>query len=207
MKNVSLLSLYFLFISFQANSQERKFSVGVVGSANYYNYKFKRPQEPVYSISTPINYGIGLRFQYAVTERLSIKTGIMYAGKGYEVKYSGQPDFPVYPFMGAESAVKVNYFDIPFKVSYRFATRNKFSLYASAGAIAGFWADDETKSSYFKSTLFSIGLDSGVRYDVSKFLFLTLEPDFRIALSRFDAYLKTAPTSAGIAFGANFLVD
>jgi hypothetical protein len=72
-----------------------------------------------------IGFTTGINFDYRLSKRLSISSGILYSDKGEKLKEKVVPTIE-------KSINHINYIDIPFKVNYNIST-NKTKLYISAG--------------------------------------------------------------------------
>jgi hypothetical protein len=222
MKKLNLLTLG-LLLTFIVNGQDKKLSIGIVGSPDFYNYDFNNISVYDHKYKTKINYSAGLRLQYSFTEKIGITTGVQYSTKGYILDYAWIVAAPNDPAIPEESNLKVNYLDVPLMISYNFIIRDKVSLFASSGIMTSFlinsketstMADGSNKETEFLKVLYkqklntvllAFELDLGLKYNLNEKLFLTLVPYFRYGFNKIDDdILKSTPASYGGLLGFHY---
>jgi hypothetical protein len=222
MKKINFLILG-LLLTFIVNGQDKKLSIGIVGSPDFYNYDFNSTPTFNHKYKSKINYSAGLRLQYSFTEKFGITTGLQYSTKGYILDYNWIVSDANDPLIPEESNLEVNYLDIPLTITYNFIIRDKLSLFTSTGVVMGFlmnnketstMADGSKKENEFlnvlyqqklNSTLLALELGLGLKYNLNEKLFLTLVPHFRYGFNKIDDdILKSVPTSYGVLLGFHY---
>ena len=219
MKKSILISTLLLLASL-VNAQDSKFSIGITGSPDFYNYEFNPIPGFYHTYKTKTNYSIGLSVSYSFTERFSVKSGLLYSTKGYILNYSWMGAEPNDPFVPVESCLNVNYLDIPVLVSYEFLQLEKLSLFSSTGIVTSFLIDESETSTMgdgseketdfsrvmfnqsFNNTLVVIDLEVGLNYNFNQRVYVSAAPYLRFGLDKIsDEVLESNPLSYGASLG------
>src|SRR5690606_30829656 len=110
--------------------QISKFSFGIIGSPDFYNYQFNQNEVTDIKYNSMINYSAGVSAQYNLNEKITTKTGILYSKKDFSADFSWQlfDDVPD-PAINDESTMKLGYLEIPVLFSYKLISFNKMSLF------------------------------------------------------------------------------
>ncbi len=222
MKNLLLL-IFGLLLTCITKGQDKKISIGMVGSPDIYNYKFNNTFVFDQKFRTGFNYSAGVRLQYNFTNKVGLKTALQYATKGYILDYKWKANAPNDPSIPKESRCKLNYLDIPLMIAYNYLNLGKISLFASTGIVTGFlissseisiMEDGSKKETKFiqmfhsqksNAIVLATELDLGIKFNLNEKLFLTFEPYFRYGLNKVDNYIIASnPTSFGGRFGLHY---
>ena len=225
MKKITLLTLGLLLTIFSVNGQDNKFSIGVSGSPDFYNYDFKTISVIGFDCkyNTKTNYSIGLRLKYNFAERFALKSGLLYSTKGFVVNYTWIFNDPNDPMIPKKSISKAGYLDVPLLINYNIINRKNISLFFSPGFVIGLLINDKEvsimendsrkKTDLLKSDLnsklntfiYAIDIDFGLSYNLNTKLVLTLDPYFKYGLNKIDnGVLKSNPTSYGAELGCYY---
>lgn len=129
---VFLLSPMLNFAQQNDSSKMKSFSIGGSYSTDYCyriisakeSMKWLKNQMDTLEIAK-IGYTTGINFDYRITKRLSISSGILFSDKGEKLKKKVIPSID-------KSITHINYLDIPLKVNYNIST-NKTKFYISLG--------------------------------------------------------------------------
>ena len=219
MKRSILISTLLLLASL-VNAQDSKFSIGITGSPDIYNYEFKPIPDFYHTYKTKTNYSIGLSVSYNFAERFSVKSGLLYSTKGYILNYSWIGAEPNDPFIPVESNMNINYLDVPVLISYDFLQLDKLSLFTSSGIVASFLIDENETSTMgdgseketdfsrvmfnqsFNNTLVAIDLEVGLNYNINQKVYVSVAPYLRFGLDKIsDEVLESNPISYGASLG------
>jgi hypothetical protein len=216
----SLLLSALLLLTIIVNGQENKLSIGIAGSPDFYKYQFKSIPGFAHAYKTKTGYSLGLSMNYNFVEKFSVKTGLLFSTKGYILEYSWAPAEFNDPLIPRESGINLSYLDIPVLAAYDFVDSDKLSIYASAGIVAGFlvnekeistMGDGTDKETDFSGTLYNqdfnkillaINIEPGLKYSLSKKIFVSVAPYLRYGLNKIsDEVLESNPWSYGASFG------
>jgi len=210
-----IIILSVVFASILVKGQENKFSIGIEGTIDFYNYFFKQTSGEQFK-ALP-GYNAGYRFQYNINEKLSLHFGILYSMKEYKKDYIY---FIISGFPPRTTKLKSYYLNIPFSIGYRVFSRGKLSIYPSVGMISGIFDEskemtlfygyrDEEPSDYLNQNLskflLSAQLDLGFEYMFLKRLFITIAPYFNYGINKMDnAIMNSNSISYGGMLSINY---
>ncbi|HEY3371254.1 MAG TPA: porin family protein [Prolixibacteraceae bacterium] len=227
MKKTCLIIIGILSV-ISSNGQTNKFSIGLIGSSDLYNYRFNQNELVDIKYNSIINYSAGISVQYNLNEKLKTKTGLLYSKKDFttDINWQLNPDGIPDPEFNKESNMKLAYLEVPVLVSHKFINGNNVSIFASFGLITSFlikekeidiMQDGKEKESDFWKTLyrtefnpilFNIDFEIGLNYYISETVFLSIEPYYRYALNKIsDEILKSNPMSYGLKLGLNLKMN
>lgn len=210
-----------------SNGQIKKFSIGINGSSDFYNYQFNQNEVTNIDYNSLINFSSGISVHYNLNEKFTTKTGLLYSKKDFIANFNWQlyDDVPD-PAFNKESEMILRYLDIPLLITYKFVNRNKISLFASTGLGTSFLINEkeisimqdgtEKETDFWKSLyrtefnpiLFNIDFGIGLNYNINEIVFLSIEPYYRYGLNKFsDEILKSNPMSYGLKLGVHLKMD
>ena len=202
MKNVLVLIITLLMYQIGV-SQDSKFTLGVVGSLDVYSVKFKTPPPGIYEdleYDFQNGFSIGARFEYYFSEKLSLRTGLLYSSKGYTVGYNfsfAQPNDPSVP---RNSTFNVGMINIPLLLGYELVNWGKFKITPALGMVVygklhesevTVYEDDSERknelsepfSPTLSNTQFSAQFNLGFSYYFTDKVFVLFEPFFNYSFS------------------------
>ena len=202
------------------NGQDKKISLGISGSLDFYKYQFNDILDNSHSYKNRINYSTGLTLNYNFNEKFAVKTGLLLSTKGYILDYNWILIDPSDPAIPSESNMKLSYLDIPLWVSYNYLKIGKLTLLASTGVVTSLLINEKEVSTMgdgsiketdfakklllqkLNSTLLAIEIELGLKYNINDKIFISLEPYFRHGLNKIsDDVLKSNPNSYGANLG------
>ncbi|MCK4661614.1 MAG: PorT family protein [Bacteroidales bacterium] len=209
-----------VFTSILVSGQENKISTGLASSVDYYNmFDFKSIVGFNHKYETNSAYSIGLRFQYNINEKLSLRSGLLYSEKGYKKNYN-------YIFMDAgdplipkESNLKISYLNVPLIIGYYLINKGNIKFSSSTGIISEFlisnteisvFEDNSERNSEFlnqnlNGILLSAQVNVGLEYHMGKNLFFTIEPYVRYGINKIDdVIMNSNPISYGGILSVNY---
>ena len=183
-----------------SNGKTNKFSIGLIGSSDCYNYRFNQNEVTDIEYNSVINYSAGISVQYNLNEELKTKTSLLYSKKDFKADFNWQlyPDGVPDPAFNKESNMQLSYLEVPILFSHKFINGKKVFLFASSGLVTSFLIKEkeisimqdgtEKESDFWKTLyraefnpiLFNLDFEIGLNYDISEIVFLSFEPYFRI---------------------------
>lgn len=169
-------------------------------------------------------YTTGLGLKIDLTNKLALEAGLYYSIKGEQTKINEliwttpSSDYPI----KSKSKYQYKYIDIPLTVQYFLGSR-RIRPFVSAGFSASIFSEKKTKIisefsdghktsesstidlAYLKFNLVAI-VGFGIKYDISKRIFLTIEPVYRQFINSIvvDHNAKEYPFSIGANFGVYY---
>jgi hypothetical protein len=201
------------------NGQEKIATIGVNGSIDYLNVDFKPITGFNHKYEMNQSFSFGLRFQYNISERLSLRSGMTYSVKGYKLNYkfilmdSGDPVIP------RESKLNIAYLGIPVMAGYSIINNERFKLSPSFGLIneilisnneTSIFEDNKEGESQFLNQnlnkfLLSVQINLGLEYHIGKKIFFGLEPYLRYGFNKFDNEIMISnPVTYGGVLSINY---
>ncbi len=158
--------------------------------------------EDLYSnsdISHHIPFGIGIRVQQELTQRLLIGSGVNYTRLVSDIDMSGNDK---------TTKQQIHFVGVPLLLKYRFVTGDRFSLYAGAGGSVEYCVGAKVGSQSIdeRDWHYSTEINIGAEYNINEWLGLYFEP----GLSHYftDTYLQSirndSPTTFTIKMGLSF---
>jgi hypothetical protein len=215
----SILLFGIVFSSFLAIGQENRISFGLASSIDKYNFDF----EPFVGIdqkqTTDLAYSFGLRVQYDLNDKLSLRSGVLYSEKSYKTEYNFSPMDSGDPYIPRESNLKVGYLNVPLMIGLSMLNKEKFKFAPSAGITSEFLVgntetsifednskrDSEFLSKKLSAILLSAQVNIGFEYHFDRNLYLTFEPYLRYGLNKIDdEIMNSKPLSYGAILGINY---
>ena len=118
------------------NAQEKGLSLGFGGSLDirlndyYENHIGVKSQ-----FSNILKSSVGIQINYQLNDRVGLRSGILYSGKGYKIIYKNvdTEDKEVSPVIPLESESRLNYVDIPLSIYCQVLKSNRYTLSPSLG--------------------------------------------------------------------------
>lgn len=218
MKKLSII-LIILLVSNLSFGQENKFSIGILGSFDKFDYDFK----PITGFNHEYNinsaYSLGLNVKYNFAERLFAKGATQYSKRGYQLDYDYNFMDPGDPYIPRETTIKLSYIGIPIFIGYNLYNGERFKIAPSVGLVSEFLISD-TETSVFEDNsereseflnqdlnkfLISSQLNLAFDYHFSDKIFLSLEPYVGIGFNAIDEdKIKSNSISYGGIFSINY---
>ena len=208
-----------VFSALQANGQENRLSFGSAVSIDKYNFNFKPFDGIEQTQKTELAYSIGLRLQYDIHEKMSLRSGVLYSGRTYKTIYAFSPISSGDPSIPRSSSLNLEYLNIPLMIGFNVLKNEKFTLVPSAGFLSEFLLG-RTETSIFEdnskspsdflsmklaSILCSTQVNVGVEYHFSRKVYLTFEPYLRYGINkRDDEIMNSNPVSFGALLSINY---
>lgn len=208
-----------VFFAFQANGQENRLSFGSAFSIDKYNFNFKPFDGIEQTQKTDLAYSFGLRLQYDIHDKMSLRSGVMYSGRTYKTMYAFSPISSGDPSIPRSSSLNLSYLSIPLMIGFNVLKNEKFTLMPSAGFVSEFllartetsiFEDNSNSASDFlsrnlASILYSTQVNVGVEYHFSRKVYLTFEPYLRYGLNTWDdEIMNSNPVSYGALLSINY---
>lgn len=146
----------------------------------------------------------GFRFNYFISEKFTLQSGIIFNDKGYTIKNAGISlliDPPEYN----DLRIKHFYIDIPVIIQYKFLKKSKIALFISGGFVGNIFIYESAGLMYdrrdngvvilhesdYKPVSLSIQEALGIEYNLTQRLTLTIEQVFQHALMEFQNNRET----------------
>ena len=151
---------------------KHKLSLGITSSMEYCRNYLNDNNTTLLSTDRDNGFHIGLKLQYNFTEKLSLRSGIVYSEYYYNttLKIHAIGDFIPYDTTYiTQYKVKKMSWNIPLMLGYTLYSKNKFRFTPSAGFIF-----TETRHSSTDRLYAQVNL--GVEYFITKNFFITFEP-------------------------------
>jgi len=200
----------FLYLSAFGYSQDSKIAIGVAGSFDAYSVKYwENPNLSLLDRKYQFlnGYSVGGRFEYHISEKLTFRSGIFYANKGYTVDYSflfSQPNDPSIP---RKSTIKAGFVSVPLMLGYESLATERFKIIPAFGVVVSgkiheseitvYEDDSERKSdlselytSVLSSSQFGIQANLGFAYFLTDHMFVLLEPYFNYGFSGLNTNIE-----------------
>lgn len=223
MKKASFVMII-LAISNLIIAQESKLSLGLVGSVDIQKNNYETPTgaQKNYEFNSLIGFSAGMRAQYMLSDKFFLRSGLLYAQRGYQVDYNfifrdlGDPAIP------RTSYIKSYFLTVPILIGYGALDGEKFKIIPAAGINVGFginetettiYEDDSKRKSdlpeFMQSELnksqVSIQLNLSVEYHLTEKLFVSIEPYINYGFSGLnDNIEKGNPMTYGGILGVNY---
>lgn len=202
MKNLIFITVLTLFFH-NGFSQDSRLTLGVEGSFDAYSVKYKA-SIPGISESTEFEsfngYSVGGRLEFYFSDKLTLRTGILYLIKGYKVDYNFlfvQPNDPAIP---RTSTFKVGMINLPFLLGYQLVSWGDFKVTPALGMViygkiheneTTIYEDDSERKSdlaepyspTLSNTQFSAQFNLGLSYYFTDKVFVLFEPFFNYGFS------------------------
>ena len=216
MKNMFLLLVLLVNFALSASAQTSKGSVGLIGSADFYNFEFKPDLQTGAMYDDIFNYSGGLEGGYHFTDSFSGSLGLVGSKKGFEKEYISPIIDETYQEQLRTTRLDIYYLDIPVLFDYDFYLNEKVSVFASAGAVPGILLDDKEVSNYVTDTdrqtdfmnhnlnkvVLAGQVSGGFKLQVYDTKSIRIEPYFRKYFNKMAPDLMTEnPNSYGIQIG------
>ncbi|MDX5347465.1 MAG: PorT family protein [Hymenobacteraceae bacterium] len=214
MKKVFVCLLVWL-LSVNCFAQDGPFSVGFIGSLDFYSFDLK-PQE-VHDLETPFNYSLGLQGCYMFTDNICGNMSIIGSRKSYRLMYNyerlGRAGLPEDPRM---TEINAYYLEVPIAMEYYYVNNPKLKLFAAAGIVPALLVDDneqttsldeiETNTNFLNTDLsdfiFGASISTGLKYKVHDSKSIRIEPFYRPYFGKVDKNFMQSNTSLfGITIG------
>ena len=208
--NRLLIVLVTLFVfSLSAIAQESK--IGIEFGPSYTSLRGNSNTD---KDDSAIGFSVGARYQYPLTEILSIRTGIIYERKGSKTDYTKLDELnkPV-KTIGIDN--KFHYIIVPMDVKVKFSSTS--NLYATAGLFAGYllkaemvpdtddlpkktFTDDSERLDYGAS----VGL--GIERSINDNLKLSLEAKYNLGLADISKISTVKTDSINFMMGIAYVL-
>ncbi len=211
-----IITSIFCLIFYGAQAHEPGMFFGVSGSYDSYGYSFVSQEPFDHTYSQRTSYSAGLNFGYDLNEMFSLRSGVLYSKKDYELDFEFRVITPGDPNIPDLWTYKNSYLEIPLQVDYRFVRKEKINVGASLGWITSFLVKDKritisdagTGSTYvnentdLNKTLMALSASVSFEYVFNETVSVLMEPYSRWWMQPFDTVsMNENPTSTGISIG------
>ena len=201
-KNHTMKYLFvFLLVSmsFIVISQNKEWSIGLIGAPNFYNIK---PMKGVdyFSYENDLGLTIGLETVYSFNQKLNVGIGTNLTNLAYQGQYNFTFIDPGDPVIPREGNIKLVHLDIPVFARMNVLKHHKIGLYPCIALNSSFLIDyeDETtfednsirESGHLNSFLLSAQISLGLMYKLNDKISLRFEPRFRKYFKGFDELIN-----------------
>ena len=197
-----ILGISILLFTITVHSQDKGWSIGLIGSPNFYSVKSHKGFN--HSYQTDLGLTIGLESIYSFSNKLDLGLGANLTSLGYQVNYEYTFLDLGDPYIPRSGNIKASYIDIPLFVRINILLDDKIRLYHSIAVNPSFLinSEDQTifednsirKSGYLNSFVISGQLGLGFAYKLNQKIRLKFEPRFRSYLKGFDILMNNHPT-------------
>lgn len=219
MKTITTLSIL-LLSTLMAYGQDSKLSLGVAGSADFYNFDFSTVEGNPATFDTDLNYSIGASVRYQLDDKFGLNLKVLYATRDFTLNHNFrfiEPNDPVLSELPRSTSAELSYLDLPISVNYGFLEKSNFDFFFSAGLAPGFLIADDESTTFeddsqedterltfnINSFLISGFLGAGVKYHLLDKLAIVLEPQYRYFFNRVSEQNEDGtPQLFSVAFGA-----
>jgi opacity protein-like surface antigen len=209
-----ILGISILLFTSTAYSQDKGWSIGIIGSPNFYSVKSHEGFN--HSYQTDLGLTIGLESIYSLSNKLDLGLGANLTSLGYQVNYEYTFLDPGDPYIPRSGNITANYIDIPIFLRVNLLSSDKFALYPSVAFNSLFLINskDQTtfednsvrESNYLNSLIFSGQFGLGVAYSLNEKMRIKLEPRFRYYLKGFDTIMNAHPTLFQAMIGIEYKI-
>jgi len=189
MKNNVLIIIAVMFGITCVTAQER--SSGDIEVTPYIQYMssfFNGDDADMYDMRTAISFGI--KGDYFLNDRWSIRSGINYDSMGTEIK-------------GYDSEVELNYINIPLNANWHFGSTRKWNL--NFGVTPGFLTKAEQEGTDVKDLVesFQLGISYGIGYklEISDNFSILFDAQGIVGLTNLQKEGNITNLNAGSGFG------
>lgn len=224
MKKITVF-IAFLFVGHLSYAQGSKITIGVASSYDAYSVKYKENPNPSLSVREYqflTGFSVGGRFEYDISEKLTFRSGIFYANKGYTVDYCFSFSQPNDPLIPKTSTIKAGFISIPLMLGYEMLTTDKFKIIPAFGVVISgkihesevtvYQDDSERKSDLsglytpvLSNSQFSVQANLVFSYSLTDNIFVLLEPYFNYGFSGLNTSIESSnPKMYGGILSVNF---
>lgn len=165
----------------------------------------KSPEGIIESGAINYNYAVGFQIEYELSEKLFLRSGVAYQYANYQHNIEGlSSDSNILNGQGSrfENNISITTIGIPIELGYRIASSNpEITFVVGAGGIINIPIDQESNGVIFEpkeiivyseneinTSLYTLGIFGGVELQISKHLYLGVEPNLRFTPQRFELY-------------------
>ncbi len=229
MKRKILISICLLIFSLQIKAQDHKFYLGIMSSMDY--YKFQRDDYSITSSNdTYLGYHLGIKAQYDINKKFSLRSGIDYSKIVIKFDYTGfLPIDAADPLLmnDPKNTIDKSYFlHIPLMAGYTIYKKGGFRFTPSFGYILNIKLTsrvnttlityDAQKNAYIETPQFtvynnlltyhSLQLNLGCEYMLGKKYLITFEPYLNYIIDKNNSYLNilSSPFTFGGIVSVNY---
>lgn len=222
---LSGLTYFYLTLVF---GQQNTFSLGLIGNLESRQNEFVEQGFFGFNheFQNKLEYGVGIQIAYQLGDNLGLRSGALYAEKGYELVYawsapngtngSGDPTIPM------RTQFKQRYIDVPLNAYYQLIRKDKFQLAPALGVVNSFkiasseiskMGDGAQKETSFYSDesndyLMALRLAVLLKFTLSERLFLVLEPHSSYNFHKLnDRDIENSDLSFGTCLSLNFILN
>ena len=188
-----------------------RYYIGLMSSLDFYNVKYNETN--VTFIDKYQGYQYGIRLQYDITKKLSLRSGLSYSLFKYKVLQTPVID-PKYGFILIQDSMNINCWNVPVMVGYTILSNGNFKITPSAGYILSFMKTTKESKDYFYNHLLtntdnnlkihSAQLNLGLEYLINNKFLITLEPFINFTFSVIDNDIYKSNT---FSFGGIFSIN
>jgi hypothetical protein len=184
-------------------TQEKSWSIGLVGSPNF--YAIKSPKGFNHTYHSEIGYSFGLEATRSKNDKLDIGFGLNNTSVVYEAEYNFiPPDTGVVDSsLPLSSKINISYLDIPLFLRLRLISGDKTSFYSSFAIMSSIKIREDDKtlhednsikpSNSVRSFLLGGKIGLGIAYKLNDKLLIKIEPSLTVYLNGFDSYMNYFP--------------
>ena len=194
-----------------SNYHSHRYYIGLMSSLDFYNVKYNETDSKF--IDKYQGYHYGIRLQYDITKKLSLRSGLSYSLFKYKVLQTPVID-PKYGFILIQDSMNINCWNVPVMLGYTLFSNGNFKITPSAGYILSFIKTYKESTNYYDNYLVtntdnnliihSAQLNLGLEYLINNKFLITLEPFINFTFSEIDNEIYKSNT---ISFGGIFSIN
>ncbi len=214
MKKILQTFLILLLTSTTFFTQEKGWSLGIIGSPNFYS--IKSPKGFNHTYHSEIGYSFGLEVTRSKNEKLDFGFGVNLTRVAYQSDYSFIFYDSIDPSIAKSANISINYLKIPLFVKLRLVSGDKTSFYSSFTIMSSIKIreDDKTlhednnvkSSNSVRSFLLGGNIGLGIAYKLNDKLLIKVEPSLTVYLNGFDSYMNNFPKAFHSAIGIAYKI-
>lgn len=217
MKRISILIVLLVTTTLVSIGQVKSTFIGLIGSIEYNKYDFKKTMlNSNFDYNSNIGYSTGVGLKFQLQEKIFIKTGLLYATQGYQLKYNYVVLDTNDPAIPSQTKLKLLYLHVPIMFGYQCLNFGNFKFTPSGGLIIGYQINETENTTYDdgsirKSDFLNQNLNKlQVRFEVALGFEYLIGDKFKIEIGPFigkglnkldDELMKSCQIAYGLILG------